>query len=364
MLRRPRIFGAMRKDSNSDWEQIDDPARLVGQVQWLLMALVLLYLAVSRETLDRHPDLVLVCVGYALTVLVLQYVGWLARFRLWRTALNSWVMIAFLSVVLARTGGIDTALNNLFLLVIVTSALTLGLRATLLQVGLIAAIELYLLAAEDGMAALGPTDYALYAAELAPWLLVAFLVTTVINGIRLTRRQVQTLAETDELTGLRNMRGLYPRADAELARCRVAIDQLSVLMVDADDLKLVNDRLGHEAGDILIRHIATRLRRSLRQTDIVGRYGGDEFLAVLPATGRDDAESAARKVESGISAEPLEVRGETIRPRVSIGVSTYPADGLHLDQLVEKADQAMYEVKLQRKLNDRPEGSADASEAP
>ncbi|MCG6873025.1 MAG: GGDEF domain-containing protein [Gammaproteobacteria bacterium] len=340
----------MRAKERIDWDQFDDPSRIVGQVQWLLMVLVLLYLALSRDLLHTRPELVLVLVTYTITVLILQYAHWPTRMRHWKAVLHSWVMILFLSLVLAGTGGIDTGLNNLFLLVIVTSALTLGLRTTLLQVGLIAAIQLYLLSAKDGIGALRPLDYALFLADLAPWFLVAFLITTVVRSFWVARRQVQSMAETDELTGLLNMRGLYPRADAELAQCMASIDQLSVLMVDADDLKLVNDRLGHEAGDILIRHIATRLRRSLRHTDLVARYGGDEFVAVLPGTGRVNADSAALKVEEAIQGDPLTARGETILPSVSIGISTYPADGLRIDDLIERADEAMYEVKLQRKV--------------
>jgi diguanylate cyclase (GGDEF)-like protein/PAS domain S-box-containing protein len=155
------------------------------------------------------------------------------------------------------------------------------------------------------------------------------------------REQLRDQATMDALTGLANRRLLYQRLTEELN----APDRpVAVLYVDLDRFKPVNDRLGHEAGDTLLRHAAERLRRCLRPDDLLARVGGDEFVIVAPDIRPEDADSLARRVVDTLAA-PFAVAGD---PDVQIGASVGVGFGWAPDlpdELIKRADQAMYRAK-------------------
>jgi diguanylate cyclase (GGDEF)-like protein len=117
-------------------------------------------------------------------------------------------------------------------------------------------------------------------------------------------------------------------------------------MLDLDGFKAVNDRFGHAAGDAALREVAARLRRSVRERDLVARTGGDEFVVVLAdlAAPESAAHDAAERVEAAF-ATPLALEGERVHLHAAVGVACYPDDGRDLDQLLIAADRAMYARK-------------------
>ncbi len=155
------------------------------------------------------------------------------------------------------------------------------------------------------------------------------------------REALHSLAHTDALTGLPNRRGLQ----AELANAlpRAGSDRLlGVYLLDLDGFKAVNDRLGHDAGDELLKLVAERLRAPLRHRDVVARLGGDEFVVMatdLP--GDDEARRLGHKLLDAIAA-PFTVRGETCRIGLTVGYALAPLDGHDADSLLKRADAAMY----------------------
>jgi diguanylate cyclase (GGDEF)-like protein len=152
------------------------------------------------------------------------------------------------------------------------------------------------------------------------------------------------LSLTDPLTAIGNRRALEIRLQEESARCARGQHPLSVLMIDVDKLKEINDKAGHRAGDEALRLVGRALRHSTRISDVVGRFGGDEFLVIAPNTSLEEAcalgeriAAAARKESAaGASAPPL---------GLSIGVAYAKSDGPQLETLVKSADAAMYEAK-------------------
>ena len=150
------------------------------------------------------------------------------------------------------------------------------------------------------------------------------------------------LAMVDPLTGLYNRRYFEAQVKREIARCRRHRRCFSMFLIDLNDFKLVNDTLGHPAGDRLLRAFATRLQQSVRQQDLCCRLGGDEFLVLLPDT---DLPSAKR-LETRLSIKlDLWFRQEASPASVSMGTSTYGADGVLVEDLVAVADARMYRHK-------------------
>lgn len=158
------------------------------------------------------------------------------------------------------------------------------------------------------------------------------------------RAQIRQLAFYDSLTQLPNRSLLHARADQALAEAARNKQPLSVLFVDLDRFKQVNDSLGHPAGDELLRLVAQRLSENRRASDIVGRLSGDEFVLVLPQCGSQQIAEVIEQLRLTLS-QPCQIAGATLCPSASIGIAMFPADGHDMGTLVHRADMAMYQAK-------------------
>ena len=159
------------------------------------------------------------------------------------------------------------------------------------------------------------------------------------------REHLDHIAHHDALTGLPNRMYLQKELARGIARSRVVPSAFALLFVDIDSFKTVNDSLGHSRGDQLLRAVAERLRRALRDNDLVARIGGDEFVLLLPGShGATGAERVAAKVMSAF-VDPFEVGGTILFVTPSIGISLYPQDGDDAETLIRNADAAMYAAK-------------------
>ncbi|GAB4226864.1 MAG: hypothetical protein Kow0062_28830 [Acidobacteriota bacterium] len=156
---------------------------------------------------------------------------------------------------------------------------------------------------------------------------------------------------TDALTGLPNNRALHQQLERELSRARRTGEPLTVVVLDLDRFKPVNDTWGHQAGDHVLREIARRLQSGFRNCDHISRYAGDEFVALLPATRPADAEAVVRRVQRLLDEQPVTLPDGTTRIAVGIsaGLATCPADGRTAEDLLRAADRRMYEDKATRR---------------
>ncbi len=167
-----------------------------------------------------------------------------------------------------------------------------------------------------------------------------------LTSLRRTLAETTDAATTDRLTGVSNRTAVLARLFGELERVARYERPLSVGFVDIDHFKAVNDTYGHHAGDIVLRGVANALRANLRGSDALGRYGGEEFLVILPETGADDAANLAEKLRQVVLRERFEVApGTSVSVTVSIGVSGGTGRALHVDTLVRDADAAMFSAK-------------------
>ena len=158
--------------------------------------------------------------------------------------------------------------------------------------------------------------------------------------------RAKELAENDALTGLPHQRSVQERLAYEVKRARRAGARLALLMMDIDKFKAFNDTYGHPVGDRVLREVAAVLRRVARETDVVGRYGGDEFCAILPETDREQAWSFAERLAAEVSREPFQIdERQSIPIRLSIGVAVYPDECEGRDDLIGVADAALYVAK-------------------
>jgi len=166
-----------------------------------------------------------------------------------------------------------------------------------------------------------------------------------LESIRI-REAMQNLAATDGLTSLWNHRKMQELLRSELSRASRYHRALSVLMLDVDSFKSFNDTYGHPRGDELLRQMAAILYSSLRTHDSVGRYGGEEFMVILPETAKDDACRLAERIRTAVEERAFVfIEGEAIHRTVSVGVASYPEDALNAVALVQCADEALYRAK-------------------
>jgi diguanylate cyclase (GGDEF)-like protein len=154
---------------------------------------------------------------------------------------------------------------------------------------------------------------------------------------------LEDLAYRDELTELPNRRGASRQIDVLVSRSRRHGHQLALLLIDADRFKAVNDMHGHAVGDVVLRELAARLRERVRREDVVGRWGGEEFVVALPETTPAGAAAVAESLREAIAGTPIEADGTTLAITVSIGVAAWT--GQELDDLIDRADHALYAAK-------------------
>ncbi len=194
-------------------------------------------------------------------------------------------------------------------------------------------------------ASMAGTSISLTSAML--WVLLSLSLELTLFGLVIFKLggQLRRAARHDRLTGLLNRHAMDDVLTLERQRARRMGPPFSALMVDIDHFKQVNDRLGHAAGDHTLRTVAQHLRRHLRATDVVSRWGGEEFLVLLPATSRAEASHLAEKLCEGVRRLPIPWGGEDLRCTVSIGVAQWRAAGDTSDALLARADQALYCAK-------------------
>jgi diguanylate cyclase (GGDEF)-like protein len=171
-----------------------------------------------------------------------------------------------------------------------------------------------------------------------------FLVDQAVLALQNTslRQELEALARTDGLTGLANHRYFYERLEEEFARAQRKRHPFTVVLIDLDYFKRLNDTHGHRVGDQVLEQLGLMLKSTVRRMDLAGRLGGDEFAVALPETSPTEADAFCQRLLEG--AGKLKV-GELTGFSLSIGSATYPAEGQTLSEVVEHADQALYRSK-------------------
>lgn len=178
-----------------------------------------------------------------------------------------------------------------------------------------------------------------------------FLIFTIrlMRQLHTAQKAIENLAITDDLTGLANRRYFFERFDQEIDRATRYKVNLSLIMLDIDHFKDVNDTYGHPAGDVVLKEVARLLSANIRTSDIIGRYGGEEFAILIPSLGAAEAARAAEKLRNVVEVNDMMMEGPQIKVTISAGVadlSSFDTQSLNLkDQLIRAADRSLYKAK-------------------
>lgn len=331
--------------------------RSTRSIEILCLVLVALVLILSRAlSAQPWPSVALLCT-FAIAIAVFRsrrFFRGRARLRL---TIESWSMVVFITGAMWLTGKGTSSLLNLYLLPIILSALTLGRPTTMLQVAVICGCNLLLAAATPGLDPWSLAYLSRGVGELAPLLLIGYLTSTLSADITEARERIENLAQTDPLTGLYNQRMFNEVWSRAHAASESRGSPYSLLMIDINQLKGVNDEFGHEAGNQALTLVAQCLQRSTRSTDYAARFGGDEFAVLLPGAPAEIADVVVKRIRNNVYKTTLDLGSRMIRCTVSIGVAVYPRDARDMRELLSVADHNMYRDKELRRA---PGASANA----
>jgi diguanylate cyclase (GGDEF)-like protein len=328
-------------------------ARTIAEVEWLLLILVVLYLFIANPDLARSPRVLAVLLGFAVFVLVFRYGRPFAKHTHFKLAFEILVMLAFLTAVLAVSGGVESPLVNLYLLPIITAALALGKRAAALVVATVFLCYPLVGSLTGGLESLDAQFGIDAVGVLAPFVLVAFSTMLLVENINTAKTRIRALSDRDELTSLYNIRAFARLAEQEHDAAARMARAYSILMVDIEHLKAVNDIYGHEAGSRAVTLVAEALLRLTRSTDIVARYGGDEFVVLLGGADKEIADEVAQRIRNVVFSTTLEVDVKMVRIKVNVGAASFPESGNNLQAVMAAADRAMCKDK---DLREPPKG--------
>jgi diguanylate cyclase (GGDEF)-like protein len=324
-------------------------SRTLPEIEWLLLVLILFYLLVGDVASTDKPVLIVASMLYGVVVGIFQYANFFKEPKEWKIAVQTWVMIFYIGYVIWFSGKLDSPLFNLYLLPIVASSVTLGRLITLLETGLIGASILYLQSTVSTEVIWSLSGSSAWLMQFFPLLLVAYITTMLASDIQRGFNRLKIISETDELTKLFNRRSLNHMAMKLFTIAARHNRNVSFIMLDVDNLKPVNDKYGHEAGNLLLINIAQCLNSVLRQGDIAARYGGDEFIIMMSECPPDKAYQVAQRIVDRLNNGSLRYQGDDIPLSASFGIASFPEHGQTVEEVIHNADVAMYRSKQRGK---------------
>jgi len=285
---------------------------------------------------------------YAGYILVVHYRDSSRKASVTSLLLDTWVMIAYIGFMMWQAGGHAGALVPLFLIPTAVSAIGHTRRLAVFNVTLICAVMLSLYWPE-----LNQHNAARIVSELVVYGFLLVMIATLVGGFKLDNLlasgQLRRLMDRDELTGLLNMPA-FNRLGAQVhQRTRRNGEPLSLMIVDIQNLNAINDAQGMDAGNQALKAVGSVIVRMIRDTDLAARFGGDEYILMLPSADRVKAEEIGQRLRNGVNQTSLELRGVVKKVTVNVGVATYPRDGEALSELVQEANRAMYRDKELRR---------------
>ena len=350
-------FAALIGQIGPETDQLILRARASGE-RWvagvrLFLVAGLSVLVVAMAPAQRWTGLTLLLLVGLLHALLL---AWLA-FRVaesWVPWLSCAADVALTSAALLfvlRHGGPGSALPTrslyeLYFLVIMSAGLRYDWRLCIWTAGLCIVAHALLLWVAAGALGVESADLGAGRANQAVHFAMLALGGIIMATVAQRAKRLRLMVGVDHLTGLSQRAPFVERIDEELARARRRGAPLSVAILDLDGFKAFNDTFGHPVGDRALQAVATRLRSSVRKSDLVARFGGEEFVVAFPETAVEQARQRVEHIRAELARVSIQVgRGEQRQVTVSAGLGSWPADGETFDAVLTTADARLYEAK-------------------
>jgi diguanylate cyclase (GGDEF)-like protein len=328
---------AERPDGTNSPRGVEATLRLVW---WITITIVLVGVGISGS-FEEERGAIFALGAVAVAAVIVFHELKLGRTSRFGRAAEAVAAIGLVAGLLVLTGSAASPFSMLFALVAVAAALAHGPRAGLAAAGLSTAAFAAVVATDPNLASYGPDD----ALRLSVGLGATWLLTFISIAYAAHHRRGMALSLTDPLTGLLNRSQLFDTLEREVSRTRRSDRGFCLLMVDLDGLKALNDGAGHLAGDRALAAIGAVVTHSIRTVDSAYRYGGDEFVVLLPETDIVGAFVVAEKIRIGAEEVGMTVAQPELALSVSIGLVSHPEDGSTAEELIGAADRAMYQAK-------------------
>ena len=318
--------------------------RVVRIVSWVFILATSTIVAVTGLWRDLQPAIFALLAAAGLFVVVVHDLLPSNALGTAKFVLEGSVAITFATLLVVLTGRDQSPFFFTFPLIVGGAALVVSPRVTF---GLaLAACLAYLVAiAPPGSPGLTAQTVAVVGINITALVLLAYVAMVIAREQRRAKDAAIRLSTIDPLTGLFNRTFFFAAVEREIARSARSGRGFCLLMMDLDELKQINDRHGHFFGDRVLRGVGEVIRSGGRRIDTAARYGGDEFVVLLPETDPSGAYVLAEKIRQEVAALPVDIAGSIINPSVSIGVVSYPDDGRTSDELMITADESMYRSK-------------------
>jgi diguanylate cyclase (GGDEF)-like protein len=318
--------------------------RVVRIVSWVFILATSTIVAVTGLWQSSQTAIFALLAAAGLFVLVVHDLLPAGALGTAKFVLEGSVAITFATLLVVLTGRDQSPFFFTFPLIVGGAALVVSPRITLALAS--AACLAYILAiAPPGNSQIPPATVAVVGINVTALVLLAYVAMVIAREQRRARDAAIRLSTIDPLTGLFNRTFFFAAVEREIARSARSGRGFCLLMMDLDELKQINDRHGHFFGDRVLRGVGEVIRAGGRRIDTAARYGGDEFVVLLPETDPTGAYVLAEKIRLGVADLKVDVAGNLIQPSVSIGVVSYPDDGRTSDELMITADSSMYHSK-------------------
>lgn len=339
----------MRAETNAVTTQTFATRAVLG-LELVALAVGVLQFAFATATVTRP---LLAAAGLALlgvTVIAARAIPALQGSHVRQHWLAIVALLICISLLVVATGGIGSALVTLYLIPLAVVAIAFGNWMLVALISAAIVVLGYALGAVTPGVDVHTREFAvLLISALAPGVAVAVTLGALIGQMQTAAQRIRDLAATDALTGLLNLRAFEEVLQQEHRKAERFGRPYTLIVVDTDNLSLVNETLGHEAGSQVIVAVAAAIARSIRNSDIAARLGGDEFIVLLSEADAATGAGIAQRIRNNVYAGTVSVANRLIRANASIGAATFPEDHLYPKELMILADQRMQQDRELRR---------------
>ncbi len=343
------LIGGTAGQLFSDGVPVSTYDRVVRIVSWAFILATSTIVAVTGLWPQNQPAIFILLGAAGVFVLVVHDILPIKALGSARFVLEGSAAITFVTLLVMLTGQERSPFFFAFPLIVAGAALVVTPRITLVLAAFAAAGYLAAVLSAPDRLPPTPQESAEIGVNLIAMALLAYVATVIAREQRQARDAAIRLSAIDSLTSLFNRAFFFAAVDREIQRSARSGRGFCLLMMDLDGLKAVNDRFGHFMGDRALRAVGHVIRTGVRRIDTAARYGGDEFVVLLPETDPTGAFVVAEKIRQGVADLSVDGATQQVRTSLSIGVVGYPDDGRTADELMISADKAMYASKRQGK---------------